>query len=131
MNENKKIETMENSKYIAKLIGPSLIAITLSETINAHIWATNIAPVIHLNGALLFIAGLAIVRAHNHWARDWTVAVTLTGWTVILLGLLRMFAPELVLRAVQSSKSGFVVPTMGVLVIGIYLTLKGYRREEE
>jgi len=121
---------MANSKNIAALVGPSLIAITTSETINAHIWAANIAPGIHLNGSLLFIAGLAIVRAHNIWVRGWSVVVTLVGWFVIFLGLFRMFAPELVLKSVQSSRSAFIIPTMGVLAIGIYLTFKAYSRKK-
>lgn len=127
--DTEQSQTTTNSKNIAGLIGPSLIVITISETINAHIWAANIAPVIHLNGGLLFVAGLAIVRAHNFWVRGWSVVVTLVGWFVMLLGLLRMFAPELVLKGVQSTGSAFIAPTMGVLVIGIFLTIKAYRRE--
>lgn len=73
---------MENSKRIAGLIGSSLIAITIPEALNVHIWAANIAPAIHFNGALLFVAGLSIVRAHNHWIRGWPVIVTLVGWLV-------------------------------------------------
>ncbi|HEX4950832.1 MAG TPA: hypothetical protein VFZ34_29495 [Blastocatellia bacterium] len=119
---------MTDSKQIAGLIGPSLVVITISETINAHIWATNIAPCIHLNGGLLFVAGLAIVRAHNRWVRGWTVMVTLVGWFVMLLGLLRMFAPGLVLKGVQSTGSAFIAPTMSVLAIGIFLTFQAYRR---
>ena len=119
-----------NSKNLAGLIGPALIAVTISETINAHIWAANIAPVIHLNGALLFIAGLAIVRAHNHWVRGWPVVVTLVGWVVLCLGLLRMFTPELYLKGVQISGVAFIVPTMGVLAVGVYLTFQAYRREK-
>jgi hypothetical protein len=84
---------MENSKHIAGLLGPSIIAVTISEALNAHIWVTNIAPAIHFNGAVLFIVGLTIVCAHNHWIRSWTVIVTLVGWFVMLLGLFRMFAP--------------------------------------
>ena len=34
---------MANSKIIAGLIGPSIVAITLSETVNIHIWAGNTA----------------------------------------------------------------------------------------
>jgi hypothetical protein len=61
----KEDSMMNHSKRLAGLIGPSLIAITISEAINAHIWANNIPAAIHFNGALLFIAGLAIVRTHN------------------------------------------------------------------
>ena len=35
---------MANSKNIAGLLGPSLIAITLSEMANIHIWAGNYKP---------------------------------------------------------------------------------------
>jgi len=116
---------MTSSKQIAGLIGPTLIAVTISEALNFHIWATNIAPVTHLNGTLLFVAGLSIVRAHNRWTRGWPVMVTLVGWVVILGGLYRMFAPE----APQAPQS---TPTYaGLLVscaIGIFLTLKAYGR---
>jgi hypothetical protein len=103
-----------------------LVVVTISETMNAHIWATNIAPAIHLNGALLFVAGLSIVRAHNFWVRSWAVVVTLVGWFIMFLGLLRMFAPELFLKSVQNSTSAFIAPTLGVLAIGLYLTFKAY-----
>lgn len=120
---------MENSKRIAGLIGPSLIAITISEALNVHIWAANIAPAIHLNGTLLFVAGLSIVRAHNHWIRGWPVIVTLVGWFAILAGLLRMFVPELYLQSVQNTSAGMLISSiMIVCVIGIYLTFKAYGR---
>jgi hypothetical protein len=111
------------------LVGPSIIVVTLSETINASIWATNIAPAVHMNGSLLFVAGLAIVRSHNIWVRGWPVLLTLVGWFSILLGTFRMFFPELFLKGVQSTGYAFILPTMGVLVIGIYLTFKAYAGE--
>jgi hypothetical protein len=86
---------MTNSKKIAALIGPTLTAITVSETLNIHIWADNTAAGVHLNGSLLFLAGLSIIRAHNHWVRNWSLMITLTGWFILFLGLLRMIAPEM------------------------------------
>lgn len=44
---------MTNLKNVAGLIGPSLIAITIYETVNIHIWAGNTAAGIHFNGAVL------------------------------------------------------------------------------
>jgi hypothetical protein len=96
---------MANSKSIAGLLGPSIIAITISETVNIHIWAGNTAAGVHFNGALLFIAGLAIVRAHNLWVRGWLVLVTLTGWFLMLLGLFRMFFPELQLEGAKHTST--------------------------
>jgi hypothetical protein len=119
---------MTNSKHIAGLIGPTLIALTISEAINLHIWANNVAPVTYLNGVLLFVAGLSIVRVHNLWIRGWPVAVTLVGWFAILLGLVRMFAPE-------AQPGGQNAPTYAVIVvllaIGSFLTFEAYSREDD
>lgn len=58
---------MTNSKRIAGLLGPTLIAVTISESefINPHLYEHQIAPVVYLSGTLLFVAGLSIVRVHN------------------------------------------------------------------
>ena len=116
---------MVNSKQLAGLIGPAIIAITISETINIHIWAANTAAGVHLNGSLLFVGGLAIIRSHNYWGRSWPLLVTLAGWFIMLLGLLRMFFPEMQLEGAKKT-SMVVVVTMLVLAIGIFLTLKAY-----
>jgi len=74
---------MPNSAYIAKLLGPALIGITVTEWMNLDIFTAAIGPSfathVYLNGTLLFIAGLAIVRAHNVWSRRWPVLITLVG----------------------------------------------------
>lgn len=33
-----------------------------------------------LIGPVLFVAGLAVIRAHNRWRLDWTLLVTVLGW---------------------------------------------------
>ena len=120
---------MPTSRGIAGLVGPTVIAIALSEWINLRIlWANVTSSVIYLNGSLLFVAGLAIVRVHNRWTGGWPVLVTLTGWFVLVVGLIRMFAP------VYSQKEAENNPAVyGLLIvlfaIGVFLTFKAYRRE--
>ena len=116
---------MADSKYIAGLIGPSLVAITISETIKVHIWANNTAAGVYLSGALLFVAGLSIVRAHNLWVRSWPVMVTVVGWFAMFLGLFRMFAPELQLKGVENT-SLVIAETMMALAVGVFLAFKAY-----
>jgi proline iminopeptidase len=116
---------MTNSKKIAALVGPTLTAITVSETLNVHIWAGNTAAGVHLNGSLLFLAGLSIIRAHNRWVREWSVMITLTGWFVLFLGLFRMFAPEMQLEAVANTKA-VAAETILAFTTGIFLTFKAY-----
>jgi hypothetical protein len=117
---------MTNSRHIAGLIGPTIMALATSEALNFHIWADKIAPITYLNGALLFVAGLSIVRAHNRWTVGWPVMVTLVGWVAILGGLFRMFAPE----AKQASQNSFTYAALVALfALGTFLTFKAYRRE--
>jgi len=73
--------------------------------VQPHLYDAQIPPVLYLSGALMVIGGLAVVRAHNRWTRDWTVLVTLSGWLFLLLGLLRMFAPEASGRASASTNA--------------------------
>ena len=117
---------MTDSRRIAGLLGPPCIAIAMSEAINLRILASPAAPVglVYLNGTLLFVAGLAIVRAHNRWAGGWPVVVTLVGWLAILAGLLRMLAPA----STQSGGPWVFGLLIALLVIGIVLTFKGYGR---
>lgn len=111
-----------SSKKLAGLIGPTLVALSVSEGLNLHIWAINIAPVTYLNGTILFVSGLAIVRAHNRW-RGWPLLVTLVGWLAMLGGLYRMVAPE----AKQASENRGTYVMIGFLfLVGVFLTYKAY-----
>ena len=83
-----------NSRQVAGLVGPTLIAMLVSEfpLVQPHLYDSQIPPVVYLSGVLMFVAGLAIVRSHNIWVPNWTVLITLTGWFFLALGLVRMFA---------------------------------------
>ena len=117
---------MTTSKQIAGLLGPTMLAIGLSEAFTYRIWADNIAPLIALNGVLLFVAGLAIVRAHNRWTRSWPVAVTIVGWIFLLGGLFRMFAPEVQMSGENAPTT--IATAIVVGAIGLFLTFKAYWR---
>jgi NADH:ubiquinone oxidoreductase subunit 6 (subunit J) len=132
--------TMTNSRHIAGLLGPILLALSVSEALNLRLLTAEIGPnlvhVIYLNGTLLFVAGLSIVRAHNYWTSSWSVLVTVTGWISMLFGLIRMFAPVsgaelgLDVQRLQQSISVIYAMLIVLLAIGIVLTFKAYTRED-
>jgi len=75
----------------------------------------------------MFIAGLAIVRAHNVWVNNWTVLVTLCGWSLLLLGLIRMFVASQYRQAsANTSPVVFMVLEGCLLIVGLIITFKGY-----
>ena len=71
-----------------------MVAIGATEASNMDIFSIQTAPVVYLNGTMLFVAGLAIVRAHNLWTWRWPVMLTLTGWVALIAGLWRIAAPS-------------------------------------
>ena len=122
---------MAISKRIAGLLGPTIVVMVASEfpLVQPHLYDAQIPPVVYLSGVLLFVAGLAIARAHNVWRRDWTVLVTLSGWFFLLLGLFRMFAAGLYQRGSANASSIFFMILEGILfVVGLIMSFKAYSR---
>jgi len=100
--------------------------------IQPHLYDAQIPPVVYLSGTLLFVAGLAIVRAHNHWARDWTLLVTLSGWLSLILGLFRMFAAAAYQRASAKAGNATFIALEGVLLAcGLIMTFRAYWHDRE
>lgn len=118
---------MANSRYIASLVGPTLVAVTASEFVNPHVWDAIIAPVTYQAGMLMFVGGLSIVRAHNRWVAGWPVVLTLVGWFGIAAGLARMFLTS----AAQQSAPSMAVPfELGLMLVGLFLTVQAFRPEQ-
>jgi hypothetical protein len=123
---------MANSKSIAGLVGPTLLVMLASEfpLVQPHLYDAQIPPVVYLSGVLMFVGGLATVRAHNRWARDWTVLVTLSGWFGLGLGLFRMFAASQYQRgAAATSATAFMVGEGLLFAAAVVMTVKAYSRD--
>ena len=118
--------TTAESQRIAGLVGPTLIALSASEALNYRIWDDNLAPVTYLDGALLFVAGLSIVRVHNRWRGGWPVLMTLAGWSALVLGLGRMFAPQARLPGRNAATNGVL---LAMFAGGVVLTFQAGRPE--
>ena len=110
-----------------------MVVMTASEfpLVQPHLYDAQIPPVVYLSGILMFVAGLAIIRAHNLWKLDWTVLVTLSGWFFLLLGLFRMFAAGLYRQSSANASSTFFMVLEGLLfLIGLIMTFKAYTRDK-
>ncbi len=118
---------MDKSKSIAAIVGPTLIVMPLSELKlwNPTLYETQIVPLIYLSGVLMFIAGLIIVHRHNFWFWGWQTILTIIGWFSILLGLIRMFFPEMYKAQFKNSNSALIVE-LSLILIGIFLTYQAY-----
>ena len=122
---------MANSKQIAALLGPTMVAMLVAEfpLVQPHLYDAQIPPVVYLSGVLMFVAGLAILLAHNIWVRNWTVLITLSAWSFLFLGLIRMFAASQYRQATESTSTWVFILLEGcLLVVALFITFKAYSR---
>jgi hypothetical protein len=109
------------------------MAISVTEWMNRDVFAGAIGPSygphLYLDGTLLLVAGLAIVRAHNYWTRGWPVLITLVGWLFLLSPLTRMAAP-LSAQAAGRSPAMLYGSQLVLFAIGAVVTFKAYGRRK-
>ncbi|MGH7741349.1 MAG: hypothetical protein ACRENS_04935 [Candidatus Eiseniibacteriota bacterium] len=115
---------MTDSRRLAGLIGPVLVALAATEILNYRIWDTSIPQLVYLNGTLLVIAGISILRAHHRWVAGWPLFLTLAGWIALLGGLYRMLAPE----GRQAPRTPALYAGLALMgAVGLLLTYQAYR----
>lgn len=126
---------MTASKTIAGLMGPTLVAGALAVLLNLAAWpalaerAFRDPSLIFETGFPLFVAGLAIVRAHNRWSGGWPVLVTIMGWLTLFGGLARILFPlQLAAVAVPIVHHTALLGTVAaiLLIVGAFLSIKGF-----
>jgi hypothetical protein len=124
-----------NSRYLAKLIGPVFLAIGVGMLINAPIYRLlggeflQSTALIYLSGLLALPAGIAVLLAHNVWAADWRVIITVFGWLAVIGGAARIIVPQFVQYAGGAIFHLSMLPFFGgivVLVLGATLSYFGY-----
>lgn len=126
---------MDNSIVLAKFIGPFIILIAVGVLFNIKIFRQIMEDflkspgLIYITGLITFVAGLAIVLFHNIWTTDWRVLITAFGWISVVKGALLTILPgsPVKLTKIYMKNINLVaIPWAIMLLIGIFLTLKGY-----
>jgi len=126
---------MERSHFLAKLIGPVFIVGGLGMLFNAALFQVMFERSLHdhmliyLTGVLSLPAGLAIVVLHNQWKWHWPVMITVIGWLMVIGGIVRMLAPQMV-EAFGLSLIGypnfFIIDGGIAVLLGVLLSYFGY-----
>ncbi len=126
---------MELSIFLAKLIGLALLIIgiaILGKTKNFQDSVRDCSKnhaIMTLISFMPLIAGLAIVISHNSWDKDWTIVVTLVGWLILLIGVIRLFFHKdimMKMAILAKNKNMFITIGIVLIIIGGYLAGKGF-----
>ena len=128
---------MDRSLFLARLMGPTFVAIALGMLINLGMYESMIAEALHsgilfyLSGLLSLLAGLAIVNLHNTWYADWRVIITILGWLMTIGGIIRIVVPQVAIAigsTIYGGRAATIVVALIVGTLGAFLSLKGYAR---
>ena len=126
---------MANSIFLAKLIGPVMLAVGIGIFVNGAVYRAladeflRSRALIYLSGLLLMTAGMALVLTHNVWVLNWPLIITLLGWLAAIGGAIRIIAPqgtERVGRRVLKHEMNIKIAGAVWLALGAILTLFGY-----
>jgi hypothetical protein len=127
---------MLTSIFIAKLMGPILLAVGLSIFINEKSTRAMAKEVlgspalIIVFGIVDLLLGLVLVAVHNLWVMDWRVIITVIGWISIVRGLVRiLFTPYLMKNGPKMLKKEGLLMGVAIvmLILGAVLSYYGYR----
>jgi hypothetical protein len=128
-------DAMQKSIFLARLMGPVLLAIGLGVLLNTSVFRVMAGQFLHsyalifVSGLLTLTAGLAIVLTHNVWVGDWRVIITVLGWLGVIGGLFRIIVPQEVAAIGTGMIAHGIAPMVGgvvMLVVGGALGYYGY-----
>jgi hypothetical protein len=115
---------LDRSLFLARLLGPTFVAIALGMLINLGMYESMVAEALHpgilfyLSGLLSLLAGLAIVNLHNTWCADWRVIVTVLGWLMTIGGIIRIVVPQIAVAIGSNIYGGRANTIVAALIIG-------------
>jgi uncharacterized membrane protein len=128
-------DAMLTSVYLARLIGPVMLAVGIGLLVNPAAYRTlareflDSTALVYLSGLLTMTAGLAILLAHRVVAPDWRTLITLLGLLMLVGGAIRIIAPDPaadVGRGLLDRPGMMQVAAAIWLILGAILTLAGY-----
>ena len=126
---------MANSIFLAKLIGPVVLAVAIGIFVNGGVYRLladeflRSRALIYLSGLLMMTAGLAIILTHNVWRADWAVIITILGWLAAIGGAFRIVMPqgtERIGRRMLKEKHGLTIGGIVWVAVGAILCVFGY-----
>ena len=122
--------------YLSRLIGVIALIIAVAMLYDKTVVA---AAVEHLGqdratllllGFVRVVLGAGVVLIHNVWTRGfWPLVVTLTGWAMLVRGVVNLFLPSDVMASLFASThvSEFSYLYAAIpLLLGTYLSLRGF-----
>jgi hypothetical protein len=130
---------MQPAVFIARLIGPTFVAVGLGILANGPFYTALILEAVHsptliyFSGLMALVPGLAILNVHRSW-RGWPVVITIIGWLMVIGGVIRLVLPATTATFASdlyAKPYALLIVALVVLIVGAYLTFEGYRARDK
>jgi len=127
---------METSRTLARIIGPvqvaGAVAVLLNLDTGQHLMEefSKSASLCYLGGFMALLLGLVILEFHHAWEAGWPVIITILGWIAVVKGVALMVFPGLIMslwHPVTTTTVPLLLSSAVSLLVGLFLTFKGYR----
>lgn len=121
--------------FLGTVIGWYLVIVSLFLLLRRDVLLKGMNDIMDQHGLLMVLAimtlvlGLLMVTSHNVWVMGWPVVVTLFSWLVLIVGLLRLFLPDLAIkmgRGYMNHPTRLVIAGVITLIIGLFLLFMVY-----
>jgi hypothetical protein len=122
--------------YLSRLIGIVALVIGVAMLVDKQMVVMALGQLgvdrtpLLLLGFIRVACGAAIVLVHNVWSRGfWPLVVTLTGWAILVRGVMVLFVPPDVMAALLDAAhvyDFYYVYAAIPLLLGAYLSLRGF-----
>jgi asparagine N-glycosylation enzyme membrane subunit Stt3 len=122
--------------YLSRLIGVVALIVAAAMLADRSVFIAAVGllgqdrAALLLLGVIRVVCGAGIVLVHNVWNRGfWPLVVTLTGWLVLVRGVMVLFVPPDVMAGLIDAAhivDFYYVYAAIPLVLGAYLSLRGF-----
>jgi len=114
---------METTALIAKIIGILYLSFGIGLLFNKQYYSKAIENLLEsstyliIGGFLAIIIGLLIIEYHNIWIKNWTVLITIIGWSALVKGILLLTFPKSFNMFKRLFKSKKLINILAIFII--------------
>jgi len=116
---------MELTIFLARFLGGYYVIFGLLSIITKYmgkvIEMTKDKSFVISTGYITLLIGLGTVILHNVWVLDWTLAITLLGWSTLIKGILKVGFPEVINKQAQGFKNKQLISNVILTLLGAWL----------
>lgn len=116
---------IEISIFFARLWGSFFIIFgslfIITRQLGKTIEMTDDKAFVISTGYITLMMGLVTVILHNVWAWNWTLIITILGWSTLIKGISKVGWPEQIHKQAQRFKKKQWLSAFFIILLGVFL----------